>query len=123
MMINVKMMIVFVDETDMHGEIRLFEYIVRKLSQLGIAGATVQLGVMGFGSHRRVHQRRLFGISDDRPVTITAIDREEMIREVLPEIQPLVREGLIVILDVAATMPIGRPATPQAGTAGGGDPQ
>jgi len=98
----VKMLIIYVDESDAWGDARtpLYEAIVRRMRQLEIAGATVQTGIMGFGSHQKVHHRRLFGISDDKPVTITAIDNESKLRAALPELRQMVREGLIALLDV-----------------------
>ena len=64
----VKMLLICVDETDLWETGTLYEAIVRRLRQLGVAGATVQTGIMGFGSHGKVHHKRLFGISDDKPV-------------------------------------------------------
>ena len=95
----VKMLLICVDETDLWETGTLYEAIVRRLRQLGVAGATVQTGIMGFGSHGKVHHKRLFGISDDKPVTITVVDSETLIRQVLPEIRGMVREGLMVLLD------------------------
>ena len=43
--------------------------------------------------------KRLFGVSDDKPVMITVVDTEHKIREVLPEIRGMVKEGLVVLLD------------------------
>jgi PII-like signaling protein len=60
---------------------------------------------MGFGSHGKVHHKRLFGISDDKPVTITVVDNESLIRQVLPEIRGMVREGLMVLLDAEVVEP------------------
>jgi PII-like signaling protein len=60
---------------------------------------------MGFGSHQNVHHKRLFGITDDKPVTITVVDGEGVIREVLPEIQAMVKEGLLVLLDAEVFEP------------------
>jgi PII-like signaling protein len=96
---SVKLLVIFVDETDTWQQIPLYEAIVRRLQQSDIAGATVQLGVMGFGSHMKVHQRRLFGISDDRPVTILVADSESKLRQIMPEIRSMVREGLLLLLD------------------------
>jgi PII-like signaling protein len=93
------MLIVFVDETDMWETGTLYEAIVRRLRQLGMAGATVHPGIMGFGAHMKVHHKRLFGISDDKPIVITVVDNEHKIREILPEIKSMVKEGLIVLLD------------------------
>jgi PII-like signaling protein len=60
----------------------------------------VHHGIMGFGTHMKVHHKRLFGISDDKPIVITVVDNEQKIREILPEIKTMVTEGLIVLLDV-----------------------
>jgi uncharacterized protein len=95
-----KMMLIFIGETTMHGEIPLYEAIVRRLAALEVKGATVQTGVMGFGSHHKVHRKRLFGVTDDRPVTITVVDSEEKLRQAAPEIRPLVRDGLMILIDV-----------------------
>jgi PII-like signaling protein len=94
-----KMLVIYVDETDMWNTGSLYESIVRRLRQLGVAGATVHHGIMGFGAHMKVHHKRLFGISDDKPVVITVVDNEQKIRDILPEIRSMVREGLIVLLD------------------------
>ena len=95
----VKMLMIYVDETDLWGTVTLFEAIVRRIRQLGLAGATVHQGIMGFGSHGKVHRKRLFGVSDDRPVVITVVDTEQKVRDVLPEIRAMVKEGLVVLLD------------------------
>ena len=97
----VKMLIVYVDESDTWGEARtpLYEAIVRRLRQLGIGGSTVHSGIMGFGSHQKVHHRRLFGISDDKPAVITSVDDEAKLRAALPEIRRMAPEGLIVLVD------------------------
>ena len=94
-----KMLLIFVDETDRWQDAHLYAAIVTVLERQGIAGATVYLGLMGYGRHRRIHRKGLFGMSDDKPVTITAVDTEERIRAVLPIIVPMVREGLIVLQD------------------------
>src|SRR5690242_16610306 len=104
-----KMLLIYVDETDRWGNLPLYEALVRRLRQLGVAGATVQTGIMGFGSHQRVHHKHLFGVPDDRPVTISVVDGEAKLREILPEIRTMVSEGLIVLLD-AELVPLGEAA-------------
>jgi len=95
----IKMLLIYVDETDLwHGQ-PLFEAIVRRVRQAGLAGATAQHGMMGFGSHRKVHHKRLFGISDDKPVVITVVDEEPRLRSILPELRGMVKEGLMVLID------------------------
>ena len=95
----IKLLVIFVDETDRWDGLPLYEAIVRRLRQRHSAGATVHIGVMGYGSHLHVHHKGLFGVSDDRPVTISIVDSEPKLRQVLPEIRPMVKEGLVILLD------------------------
>jgi len=95
-----KMLLILVDETDTWNELPLYEAIVRRLVRLELAGATVQAGIMGFGSHHRVHRKRLFGVSDDRPIVISVIDTEDKIRAAAIEIRTMVKEGLVAISNV-----------------------
>jgi hypothetical protein len=90
---------IFIEDTDMWKNEPLSDAIVRLLHKRGILGATVLNGVMGYGAAGRIHRRGLFGVHDERPVIITAIDSEENIRAVVPEILPMVKEGLVALFD------------------------
>jgi uncharacterized protein len=94
-----KMLMIFVDETDQSGDLPLYEAILRKLVQMGMAGATVNTGIMGYGSQQHIHRKRLFGMADDRPVTITVVESEAKIRAALAEVRPMVEEGLVLLMD------------------------
>jgi PII-like signaling protein len=94
-----KMLLIFIDLTDQWRDRKLYEAIVQVLERQEIAGATVMSGIMGYGIHRRIHQKGLFGVSDEKPVTIVVIDTEDKIRAVLPAICPMVKEGLITLQD------------------------
>jgi len=95
----VKLLLIFVNEGDQLYNRPLYQVIVERLHQLDVSGATAQAGIMGFGHHMRMHHKGLFGITDDRPVTIMAIDDERRLGTVLPEIRGMVREGLVVLID------------------------
>ena len=105
---QVKLLLIFMDETDTYKDVPLYEAIVKRLRQLDISGATVHTGIMGFGSHGKLHRKGLFGISDDRPVTIMVADTEENIRNVLPEIREMVEDGLFLLVD-AEVIPLEPP--------------
>jgi PII-like signaling protein len=102
-----KLLLVYIDETDMWGQTPLYQAILRRLRQLEVAGATAQAGLMGFGSHKQLHRKRLFGISDDRPVVISVVDEEARLRSILPEIRSMVVEGAVVLLDAEVIPPVG----------------
>lgn len=91
---------IYMDETDMSGELPLYEVVVRRLLHLNLCGATVYRGIMGFGKHAKVHRQRLFGVPDDRPIVIVAVDREEPIRLAAADLRKLVREGLMTVAPV-----------------------
>lgn len=95
-----KMLLIFIDETDMAGDFPLYEAILRRLLSLDVSGATVNAGIMGFGAHRMIHRKRLFGVADDRSITIMCVESEEKLRSVLPQIRPMVKEGLLLLVDV-----------------------
>jgi PII-like signaling protein len=95
----VKLLLLFVNEADTWHNRPLYQAIVERLHQLEIAGATAQTGLMGFGHHMRMHHKGLFGIADDRPVTVMVVDEEVKLRAVVPELRQMLHEGLIVLLD------------------------
>ena len=74
--------------------------IVEKCREMGLAGATVSRGVMGFGKQSVIHKAHLLGLSDDLPEKIEVVDRPEEIDRVLPVIDGMVGGGLIVVEDV-----------------------
>jgi len=90
---------IFIEDTDQWEGERLSEAIVHLLHKRGIAGATVWNGVMGYGAAGRIHRKGLFGVTDEKPVIITAIDSDMNLRAILPEILPMVKEGVVALLD------------------------
>lgn len=96
-----KLLVILVDETDTWHDMPLYEAICRKLVQLNAPGATVQSGIMGYGSHGHLHRKRLFGVPDDRPISISIVDSETHLRErIIPAIRPMIAEGLMFMTDV-----------------------
>jgi PII-like signaling protein len=75
----------------------LFRAVVLKAQELGLAGATVLRGPMGFGANSRVHTAKLLELSTDLPVVIELVDSAEKIQAMLPFLDAAVNEGLITI--------------------------
>lgn len=95
-----KILRVFVGESDTWQGRPLYQAIVRRLRERGLAGATVLRGIEGFGAHSRLHTARILRLSEDLPVVVEVVDREERIREILPILDEMVREGMVTIEDV-----------------------
>jgi PII-like signaling protein len=91
---------VFIGESDTWEGIPLYRAIVLKARELGLAGATVLRGPMGFGANSRIHTTKLLELSTDLPVVIEIVDVPEKIQELLPFLDETVTEGLITIEEV-----------------------
>jgi len=88
---------VFIGESDSWESQPLFRAIVLKARELGLAGATVLRGPMGFGANSRVHTTKLLELSTDLPVVVEIVDSAEKIQSLLPFLDEAVAEGLITI--------------------------
>ncbi len=92
-----KLLRIFVGESDRYKGRPLFEVIVERARARGLAGATVFRGVMGYGGHSRIHTARVLRLSEDLPVMIEIVDKEEKIDAFLPELDELIQEGLVTL--------------------------
>lgn len=93
-----KLLRVFVGEADRwHGR-PLYEAIVEEARKLGLAGATVWKGSMGFGAHSRMHTAKILRLSEDLPVVIEIVDAAEKIERFVREhLDDMVQEGLVTV--------------------------
>jgi PII-like signaling protein len=61
------------------------------------AGATVVRGTAGFGAAARLHTGKILRLSQDLPVIVEVVEREETIRAALPELDRMIGGGLITL--------------------------
>lgn len=76
----------------------LYEVIVEKCRELGMAGATVFRGLEGYGESAEMHRPHMF--AHDLPIVVTIVDSEANIQRLLPAVEEIVDTGLIAISDV-----------------------
>lgn len=88
---------IFIGESDTWKGKPLYEAIVLKAREEGLAGATVLRGLEGFGANSRIHTARILRLSEDLPIVIELVDREERIRAILPALDEMVTEGMITL--------------------------
>ena len=84
-----KLLRIFVGEADRYQGRPLFEALVRKARELGLAGATVWRGIESFGARSRIHTASILRLSEDLPIIIEIVDTEERVREVLPALDAI----------------------------------
>jgi PII-like signaling protein len=91
---------IFVGESDRYAGRPLYELIVERARERGMAGATVLRGVLGFGAHSRMHTAKILRLSEDLPMVIEIVDRPDRIEAFLPELDGMIQEGLVTLEDV-----------------------
>jgi PII-like signaling protein len=106
---------IYIGELDKWHHLPLYEAIVLKARELGLAGATVLRGPMGFGATSRLHTAKILRLSEDLPVIIEIVDKEENINRLLPELDKMVGDGLVTlekvrVIKYRGTPPDRRPA-------------
>jgi PII-like signaling protein len=105
-----KMVRIYVGEADRwHGQ-PLYMAILLKARELGLAGGTVVRGIAGYGASSRVHTASILRLSEDLPMVIEIVDTEEKIAKLLPVLDEMVTEGLVLLSDVEFVKYIAKPA-------------
>jgi PII-like signaling protein len=85
-----KLLRIFLGEMDKYEHRPLYEVLVLKAREMGLAGATVVRGIEGFGAKSRViHTAKILRLSEDLPLVIEIVDTEEQIRSFLPVVDEL----------------------------------
>jgi PII-like signaling protein len=87
----------FIGEDDKRDGRPLYEWLVLRARERGLAGATVIRGIMGFGAHSRLHTFKIERLSLDLPVVVEIVDGREKLEAFLAEIDPLIHEGLATL--------------------------
>ncbi len=88
---------IYIGESDQWKGRPLWQAILQRLREEGVAGATVIRGMAGFGAHSRIHTVSLVRLSSDLPIIIEVVDEEARLQQVLPALSAMVREGLITL--------------------------
>lgn len=88
---------IFIGESDKYSGKPLYEWIVQKARENGLAGATVVRGIEGFGAHSRIHTSKILRLSEDLPVIIEIVDTLEKIDNFIPLIDDAIEEGMATI--------------------------
>jgi uncharacterized protein len=88
---------IFVGESDKHEGKPLYEWLVLKAREAGLAGATVLRGIEGFGAHSRLHTAKILRLSEDLPIVVEIVDALEKIEAFMPVVDGAIDEGLATL--------------------------
>ncbi len=84
-----KLLRIFLGESDRVDGKALYEVIVLKAKEGGLAGATVLRGIEGFGAASRIHTAKILRLSEDLPIVVEIVDTPEKIQSLMPVVDDL----------------------------------
>jgi hypothetical protein len=88
---------IFIGESDKYEGQPLYEWLVAKAREDGLAGATVLRGIMGYGYRSLIHTTKILRLSQDLPIIVEIVDTEAKLERYLEMINEHVKEGLATI--------------------------
>jgi PII-like signaling protein len=101
---DARLLRIFLGEADKVHHSALYDVIVREAHTMGLAGATVWRGIMGFGPTSHIRTSRILDLSTDLPVIVEIADSEEKINAFLPVLTELFESsgcgGLVTVENV-----------------------
>ena len=94
-----KVLRIYIDTMDKHQGKPLWEEILKKVKEEGLAGASVFKGVAGIGAFAELRSFNVWAIAQVLPLIIEIIDNEEKIVNFIDCLDEIVDEGLITVSD------------------------
>ncbi len=110
---------IYIGESDRYQGGSLYMAILNFLRSEGASGATVTRALSGFGAHSRIRTANIEVLSSDLPIRIEWIDLPQRVDRLLPQLQRMVNDGLILRETVTVVHysmgrsqdPLGQPAS------------
>ena len=91
---------IYLDNSDTHEGKPLWQQLLRKVQEEGLAGATVFKAAAGIGAHTELHTFEIWSMAQTLPIVIEIIEDEEKIRNFLEQYDGMIAEGLVTMCDV-----------------------
>jgi len=97
---NCQRLRIYVGESDSWEHRPLYEALVVKAREAGLAGATVFRSPMGFGANSRIHTAKVLNLSTDLPVVVEIVDTELKVSAFLANLEGMIKGGMATLEDV-----------------------
>ncbi|HEY1751572.1 MAG TPA: DUF190 domain-containing protein [Caulobacteraceae bacterium] len=102
---------IYTEEARRDGARPLYESVVLKAREAGLAGATVLRGPMGYGHSHRLHNANILDLSANLPLVVEIVDAEDALRAFAASLAALSDIGLVTLekVEVLHGAPAARP--------------
>ena len=91
---------IYIGQSDKYEGIPLYEWIVKRAHERGLAGATVVRGLEGFNTRGRVHTAKIMRLSSNLPVIVEIVDTPQKIEDFLPIVEEAIQDGMVTIENI-----------------------
>ncbi len=101
---QIRILRIYISSTDKSGNQLLFETLVFKAKSMGLSGATVFKGILGYGASSVIHSYKFWEVTDKVPVVVEIIDDEQKIMSFYDSVKPILetmRYGCLAIIEKA----------------------
>jgi uncharacterized protein len=95
-----KILKIYISEDSQYKRHNLYHALVLKFKELGMAGVTVTRGLEGYGKSRAIHDMKILDLSSSLPIVIEVVDEAEKIEKLIPIVEEMVNEGLVITSDI-----------------------
>jgi PII-like signaling protein len=112
---------IYLGEADRADGRPLYEALVLKAREMGLAGATVLRGPMGFGHTTHLHTAKILRLSHDLPMIVELVDERTKLERFLEQVTPTLGHAFATLQAVELFRPDQPAETPAGrGPAGSG---
>lgn len=91
---------IYVGEDERGDGHPLYEALVLKARDMGLAGATVLRGPLGFGHDSHLHTAKILRLSQDLPMVLEIVDTRAAIDRYIEAVRPIIGTTLVTVESV-----------------------
>lgn len=93
-----KLVRVHLSEDDLYEGRRLYDAMVDRCRELGVAGASVFRALEGYGGSSEILRAHMLG--KDLPIVVTIVETPENAARILPELRKMLPNGMIAVSNI-----------------------
>ncbi|CAD7768818.1 hypothetical protein FHEFKHOI_01800 [Candidatus Methanoperedenaceae archaeon GB50] len=99
-----KLLRIYFGESDRFEGRSAYHAVVEYLRRSGVSGATVFRGIEGYGVRSILHTASILRLSEDLPIVVEVVETEDRLNPILPELLEIVKDELVILMDVEVLM-------------------
>lgn len=94
---DARLLRIFIAESDQWQGRPLYQAIIAAARAMGLSGATVLKGFMGYGRHSEIHTANLLRLSEDMPIVVEIVDDGKKLKAFVKSVDKMMGDGLVTI--------------------------